>query len=152
MTRKLAASVFVGSLLAAPIVAQSFASQPRYDRATETMVTGIIAGVDSFQTPDGGVGVHFDLQTPDRMVKIHVGPAAYIGGQNYSFLMDDKITVIGSRVWSDGNAAVWAKAIQKGSAMLILREDDGMPKWAPPIDGIDGCGVNHAPLPRSTER
>ena len=123
-----------------------------YDRADEQTYTGTIKTVVSFQAPDGSVGVHFDLKTDDgKIVSVHVGPALYVGMQNFFFFADDKVDVVGSRMTRDGNVAIWAKSIQKGDQLLALRGDDGAPKWTGD-DGMDGCGVNHIPLPRGTER
>jgi hypothetical protein len=124
----------------------------RYDRPNEKAISGTIRTVVSFAAADGTVGVHFDLKTDDnKVVSVHVGPAMYIGMQNFWFFADDKVQIIGSRVTVDGNVSLWAKSIQKGSEMLVLRAADGTPKWAAE-DGIDGCGVNHLPLQRGTER
>ena len=128
------------------------ASQPiRYDRATEKSFTGTIKAVASYPAADGSVGVHLDLKTADGMVSVHVGPALYIGQQNFWFFADDQIQVIGSRVTTEWNTPIWAKAIMKGSTVLSLRSDDGTPKWPLTGDGTDGCGVAHPALPRATE-
>jgi hypothetical protein len=146
MTRSLISGVLViasSALLAAH-------DSTGYDRAGETVFSGTIQAVASFRAPDGRVGVHFDLKTADGLVSVHVGPATFIGNQNFSFFADDKVEVVGTRMFEDENTAIWAKAIQKGSTLLVLRDDDGTPKWNSG-DGTDGCGVNHAPLPRATE-
>jgi hypothetical protein len=124
-------------------------SPPSYDRTEERVFSGTIKSVGSFPAADGSVGVHIDLKTPDGLLDIRIGPAAFIGQNNFWFFADDPIVVIGAKEpASDG--AIWAKAIQKGSQVLSLRGDTGMPKWKPAIDGIDGCGVNHLPLQRTT--
>ena len=139
-------------MLAAPIVAQTLARTTPYEAPAEKAVTGIITSVMGLQTPDGSSGVHMDLKTADGLVSIHVAPAAFIGEENFWFSAGDQVSVIGARMTVNGNVAIWAKAIQKGSALLVLRNADGTPKWTPAIDGPDGCGVNHAALPRMTER
>jgi hypothetical protein len=128
-------------------------AQSTYDRANEKAYSGSIKTVVSFQAPDGSVGVHFDLKTDDgKIVAVHVGPAIYVGMQNFFFFADDKVTIIGTKESADGNMFIEARSIQKGSDMLVLRDDTGKPKWTGSDDGIDGCGVNHIPLPRNTER
>jgi hypothetical protein len=134
----------------ATIAAQS--GSIAYDRADEVAVTGKLLHVVSLPADDGSVGVHFDLQTPGGMLNVHVAPAMFIGMGNFWFFADETVTVIGSRRVIDGNNAFIAKAVQKGSAVLQLRTAEGTPKWTPGVDGVDGCGVNHAGLPRGTER
>jgi hypothetical protein len=123
-----------------------------YDRSAEVAVSGTILHVVSLPGPDGAVGVHFDLQTPTGMLNVHVAPAMFIGAGNFWFFADEQIEVIGTPVSIDGNNAFLAKAVQKGSTVLIVRSDDGTPKWSPATNSVDGCGVNHPGLPRGTER
>jgi hypothetical protein len=146
MTRTFTSTVII--LVASVLLA---AQSPSYDRAKEKTYAGSIKAVVSYTAPDGTVGVHFDLRTPDGMVNVHVAPAVYIGLQNFWFFADDELQIIGAPVFFDGRTTIYAKAIMKGTSMLVLRNDDGSPKWTPAIDGTDGCGVLHAPLPRSTE-
>lgn len=129
------------------------AAQAKYDLAGEQAYTGTIKTVVSFQAPDGNVGVHFDLKTGDgKIVSVHVGPAIYVGMQNFFFFAEDQVEIIGAKTSYDGNLFIEARSIQKGSNMLVLRDATGKPKWTGFDDGIDGCGVNHIPLPRNTER
>jgi hypothetical protein len=142
--------VFVLSLIAAPLAAQSLPSgTTAYDRASEITVAGTISGVDSYMTPDGAVAVHFDLDTGSDLVTVHLGPAMYIGQNNFFFLKDERVAVIGARVRGSG---IWARAITKDGATLVLRNEDGTPRWVPAVDGTDGCGVNHAPVAVTTVR
>jgi hypothetical protein len=139
--------MWVGS--AATIGAQSRSFT--YDPAAETTVTGTILHVVTFRTPDGVVGVHFDLQGPTGMINVHVAPAMYIGMNNFSFLADDQVEIAGVTVFQDGNKSFIARAIKAGGKTLALRAEDGTPAWTPAVDGTDGCGVAHPALPRGTE-
>ena len=125
---------------------------PAYNKEGEQVFSGTVKHVVSFAAPDGTVGVHVDLQTADGLVNVHIAPAMYIGMQNFWVDAGDKVEIVGSRVAEDENVAVWVRTIKKGSQTLAVRNDDGTPRWAPPIDGADGCGVNHTALPRGTER
>ena len=139
-------------LVVASSVMLAAQSGSMYDRANEKEYVGTIKALASFPAADGGVGVHFDLKTPDgAIVSVHVGPAMYIGMQNFWFFADDQVTIVGSRLVRDDNVSILAKSVQKGSDVLVLRNADGTPKWAGD-DGIDGCGVNHLPIARGTER
>jgi hypothetical protein len=150
---RIAVSMFVVCAWVASMAASSFASDPpEYDRAAEKAIAGTVKGVAVFPGADGAVGVHLDLQTAEGLISIHVAPAEFIGRNNFYFYMGDQVEIIGAPMSFDGNLAVWARAIQKGSAMLVLRNADGTAKWTPATDGIDGCGVAHASLPRGTER
>ena len=140
-----------GALVIVASAALAAQTSSRYDLAAAKTVSGTIKAVASYPAADGSVGVHLDLKTADGMVNVHVGPAMYIGQQNFWFFADDQIEIVGARVSDAGTTSIWPKAIVKGSAMLVLRNDDGTPKWTPGTDGADGCGVAHPALPRATE-
>lgn len=126
-------------------------ASPRYDRTAEQTITGRIIGVASYPAPDGTVGVHLGVQTADGLVAVHVAPAMYIGQENFWFYIQDNVEIVGARVPNEEGAPLWAKTIAKGSATLVLRNDDGTPRWTPATEGTDGCGVAHPPLQRTTE-
>jgi hypothetical protein len=134
--------MFIGSTLM--LSAQTRVS---YERAAEATVTGTIVQLNSPSSPDGKVGVHFDLQTKDGIINIAVGPALFIGNNNFWFAAEDQVEIVGARV----GGSIWARAVAKGPAILVLRNADGSPRWEPAVDGPDGCGVAHPPLPRTTE-
>jgi hypothetical protein len=122
-----------------------------YDPAAETTVTGTILHVVTFRTPDGVVGVHFDLQGPTGMINVHVAPAMFIGMNNFSFLKGEQVEIAGVSAFQDGNKSFIARAIKTAGKTLALRAEDGTPAWTPAVDGTDGCGVAHPALPRGTE-
>src|SRR5262245_65456463 len=140
---------WIGGILILTATAMLGAQSKGTERAAARVISGTIKSVGSFPAVDGSVGVHIDLRTPDGFVDVSVGPAAFIGQNNFWFFADDPVVVIVARE-SAADGAVWAKAIQKGSQVLVLRGDTGSPKWSPSFDGIDGCGVNHLPLRQRT--
>jgi hypothetical protein len=94
---------------------------------------------------------YFDLQGPTGMINVHVAPAMFIGMNNFSFLADEQVEVVGVSVFQDGNKSFIARSITTKGKTLTLRAQDGMPAWTPADDGTDGCGVAHPALPRGTE-
>jgi hypothetical protein len=147
MTRKFVITTFIliGSTM---MLAAQTAS--RYDRAAEGAITGTILHVVSGASADGIVGVHLDLKTNDGLLDVALGPALFVGQNNFWFYAEERVEIISARMPRDGRT-VWVRAIMKGSTVLVLRHEDGTPKWAPAIDGTDGCGVVHPALPRITE-
>ena len=63
------------------------------------------------------------------VVRVHVGPAIFIGMNNFSFFTDEQVLVTGPIVSHAGESAVWARQITKGSKTLTLRSPDGSPRW-----------------------
>jgi hypothetical protein len=89
-------------------------------------------------------------QSQDRdrhHVRVHLGPAVFIGMNNFSFLADDLVLVRGAYVSHDGDVAVWARQVSKEGKTLALRDENGAPRWTQATaDDPDGCGVSHAPV------
>jgi hypothetical protein len=149
MMRTFALSVLVAGVLASSAVAQTPAvAAPQYDPTAEASYGGIITGVVSVTSPDGTVGVHLNLKTGTGViVKVHLGPAMFIGMNNFSFFADEQVLVTGSLVSRGGETAVWARQVHKDGKTLTLRGPDGTPRWpSATADDPDGCGVSHAPV------
>lgn len=151
MIRKVAIYTFIVGAWAAPIVAQTVAKAPAapktYNPAAEVSVSGTIRHVVGVAGPDGTVGVHLDVITSSGLTHVHLGPAMFIGMNNFSFLVDDPVEIRGAKVLHDGEVAIWARTVKKGEQTLVLRNEDGTPRWPnATAEDPDGCGVAHAPI------
>jgi hypothetical protein len=148
MMRKMAVAVFViGACVA--VAAQTPANAPKtYDPASEVTLGGMITGVVATTAADGTVGVHLNLATARKeVVKVHLGPAMFIGMNDGFFLAEDQVEVTGAFVSHDGQTALWARTITKNGKTLTLRNADGVPRWKlATADDPDGCGVSHGPV------
>jgi hypothetical protein len=147
MMKRLALSSFA-LLFTAAIAAAQAPAPGHYDPAVEATYAGVVTGVVSIPGTDGTVGVHVDLKTATgTIVRVHLGPAVFIGMNNFSFLVDDLILVTGANVSHAGEEAVWARQVSKEGHTLVLRSADGTPRWTQATaDDPDGCGVSHAPV------
>lgn len=133
----------VGFALA--IAATAAAQTVAYNPANETSVSGVIRYVVSVAAPDGTVGVHLEIRTSDGPVRVHVAPALFIGMNNFSFLSEETVAVRGAKVTKGGETAIWARLVVKDGKTLVLRDEDGTPRWPrATMDDPDGCGLEHA--------
>jgi hypothetical protein len=149
MMRSLALSLLVLGVVATTAAAQPPGTTPgQYDPNIEGSYSGIVTSVISVTGPDGTVGVHLNLKTATgTIVRVHLGPAVFIGMNNFFFYADDLIVVRGAYVSHDGEVALWARQVSKEGKMLTLRSPDGTPQWpVATADDPDGCGVSHAPM------
>ena len=149
MMRSLALSLLILGVVATTAAAQPSGTAPgQYDPNIEGSYSGIVTSVMSVTGPDGTVGVHLNLKTATgTIVKVQIGPAMFIGMNNFSFLADDLILVTGAEVSHDGEEAVWARQVSKNGQTLVLRSADGTPRWPfATADDPDGCGVSHDPV------
>jgi hypothetical protein len=147
MLRNIALSALVLGVTATAS-AQTDMAAGQYDPAAERTYGGVVTAVISVASPDGTVGVHLNLKTATgTIVKVHLGPAVFIGMNNFSFLADDLILVRGAYVSHDGDVAVWARQVSKEGKTLALRDENGAPRWTQATaDDPDGCGVSHTPV------
>lgn len=148
MMRNIAVTVLFLSSFAA-LAAQTPARAPSvYDPAAEVTLGGVVLGVVATNGVDGNVGVHLNLTTArDSVVKVHLGPAMFIGMNDGYYFAEDQVLVTGAFVMHEGEVALWARTITKKNKTLTLRNPDGTPRWnQATADDPDGCGVAHAPV------
>ena len=111
--------------------AQGGPRAPRaYNPATETTITGTVQDVLHPSAYNGMVGTHVNLKTQNGVIEVHVGPEAFIAKQNFSIEKGDTLTVTGSKQVIAGQNELIARDVKKGDKVLILRDDNGVPKWS----------------------
>src|SRR6185295_17575052 len=101
-THRLATFVFIGTLGASTVFAQAANAPDQKPPAAEISTSGTILHVVSAAAPDGTVGVHLDVRTPAGLVKVSVGPAMFIGMNNFFFFADEAVHITGTYVVHDG--------------------------------------------------
>lgn len=75
-------------------------------------------------------GVILIVETENKkIIPVHLGPEWYISHQQSRLKDDQKIRVVGSRVNYEDNPAIIAARIEQGNSQLILRDDNGRPRW-----------------------
>ncbi len=100
---------------------------------TETVATlkGTVESVERV-TPSKGMspGVHLVVRTEAGAESVHLGPSWFIENQDVKIEPGDQVEIKGSKVTYQGESAVIAAEVIKGSEKLELRDDDGVPVWA----------------------
>jgi len=125
-------------LAGAPLAAQGRGTgMPRYDKATEITVKGIVEAVRPHHGRGGGTGLHLSLKTDAGTLDVHVGPTVWLTKQQYAFAEDDVLEITGSSVRVNGKDAFLAREIRKGDATMTLRSTDGRPRWSRRGDDTD---------------
>lgn len=123
------------SLLALPFVyAQQGPGRSQrtrmYNPATETTVKGTVEEVKTITGHRGWNGTHLMLKTEDKSIEVHLGPEAYLKKKGFSFAKGDQIEVTGSKAEFGGSEVIVAREVKKGSETLVLRNEQGVPKWS----------------------
>ena len=109
--------------------AQNAPKTPKYDKATETKLSGTVDELK--QVPGADEGTHFILKQADgKTILVHVGPEKFLKEIEASYAKGDKVEVVGSKVKSDdGEDEILAKEITKDSNTAVLRDSKGVPAW-----------------------
>ena len=106
------------------------AGMPRYDKSTETTISGTVMDVQVHQGMGRQTGVHLMLQTASDMKEVHVAPTAWLEEHHLTFAKGDTLTVVGSDVTVDGKPAFLARTITRGETTVTVRNEQGIPDWA----------------------
>jgi len=117
-------------LCAAAVIAQARGGGRNYNPATEITVKGTIDSVTSTTGRGGWSGTHLRMKSGALAYDVHVGPSAYIEKSGFTFAAGDQIEVTGSKVQVNGAEALIARVITKSGKQLILRDQQGIPRWS----------------------
>jgi hypothetical protein len=139
--RKLLTALLVAALVGT--AGYGFAQTPRgrgqgprnYDVGTEVTLQRTVAQVETVDQGGGrglrGLGgTHLMVKVADETLDVHLGPTAYLRERNLSVAAGDTVEITGSKVTIDGEAALLARVVRKGSDSWELRDAQGRPLWA----------------------
>jgi hypothetical protein len=102
-----------------------------FDPNAMVTVSGEITSLKKI-TPINGMsrGVHLMLKTETETIDVHLGPLWYIESQDADLKAGDTIDVRGSRIQIAKKPAIIAVEVKRGDDVLVLRDADGVPRWA----------------------
>lgn len=102
-----------------------------YNPQTVETITGTVEAVDRVRPAKGmSYGIHVTVKTDKGLVDVHLGPQWFIENQDVKIEPGDEIAVKGSRVIYQNIPTMIAAEVTKGSSVLVLRDDAGVPVWA----------------------
>lgn len=116
-----------------------------FDPNTVTTISGEILSVDQITNnprnnqntnqntnpnqPRNHQGIHLTLKSADQTIDIHVGPAWYLEQEKMVFTAGDQVRIKGFPMNKNNQSFFVAQEITKGSQVLVLRDEDGLPMW-----------------------
>jgi hypothetical protein len=109
---------------------QATLAERDYDLKTVESVWGKVVSIEKI-TPAKrrGEWVQLMLQVESGTIAVQLGPAWFVDKQVPRIEANDTVTVTGSRLNLDGTPVIVAADIAKGSELLRLRDDNGVPVW-----------------------
>ena len=101
-----------------------------YNPETAETFKGEVVSIDEIPRGKEGIyGIHVLLKTDKETISVHLGPGWYIEYQDTKIEPGDKVVVTGSKITYAGKTAIIAYEVKKGDAILVLRDNDGVPAW-----------------------
>ncbi len=103
-----------------------------YNPRRETSFTGTVTGKTKGKAPGYAEGMSILVRTGKQVREVELGPTWYVGRQQASLQLGDKVKVTGVPLVVDGREKVTvARQITRGRQVLALRDNLGMPYWDP---------------------
>ena len=102
-----------------------------YDPAKAETVSGEVVTVEQV-TPMKrmGAGIGLKLNTGKETLTVHLGPTWFIERQDMKIAAGDKVEIKGVKAVRMGQDIFIAAEVKKGSEVLKLRDENGIPLWA----------------------
>jgi DNA/RNA endonuclease YhcR with UshA esterase domain len=125
-------SLLILAALALPSTcSQATGNAPKYDKATEVKVSGVITDVKDYDCPiSGTMGAHVMLQpSQGPAIEVHVAATKYIKSYEMVFAKGDKVDVTGSKVQFQGADVIIAREMARGQDTFTFRDGNGKPLW-----------------------
>ncbi len=105
------------------------APEPVYDPATEIALDGTVDEVKELTMLSRTDLRRIVLRTAEGPVLVQLGPSSFLKSQDFHCDHGDALTLVGSRVPSQGGSIVLARSVTKGDRTLVLRDAEGRPEW-----------------------
>jgi hypothetical protein len=129
--KKITKLIIVAAALAYFFETSNAVAQRKYDPKTVETIQGKVLSVEKPTSPTNrGYGIHLTLQSDKETIPVHLGPAWYVEKQSLHIEANDTVIVTGSRVTLDGKPTIIAAQVKKGTEVLKLRDDNGVPEWS----------------------
>ena len=101
-----------------------------YNRNREVTFTGVVAGKTKGQAPGYAQGMSILVRSGKTLREVELGPAWYVGRQQASISLGQRLTVTGVPLLVDRRERViLARQVVRGRSVLALRDRAGSPYW-----------------------
>ncbi len=102
-----------------------------YDPAKAETLSGQVVSVEEFAAPRGrGNAVVLKVTSGSSTMAVHLGPKWFLDKQAMKFAAGDSVDIKGVKTARRGQDIFIAAEVKKGSDVLKLRDEQGIPAWA----------------------
>ena len=95
-----------------------------YASSRETTVTGTVIQYEEVASSEP-IGAHAKVQTAAGIVDVHLGPASYLKGKNFSLASGDVVRFVGMVAAGKKASVFLALSVERGGETLVLRSPRG---------------------------
>ena len=102
-----------------------------YDPAKAETISGQVVSLEQIAARRGmGTGVVLKVSSGSDTFAVHLGPKWFLEEQKVKFAAGDTLEIKGVRTVRRGQDVFLAAEVKKGSDVLKLRDEQGVPLWA----------------------
>ncbi len=102
----------------------------QWDPATvETIKGTVLSVIHLMPGKKSAHGLQIKVDTGKEQILVHLGPMWFLENQDYGIQEGDAVEATGSRVTYNDRSAIIAKSIAANGMTLVLRDDNGVPRW-----------------------
>jgi len=102
-----------------------------YDPQKEETLAGEVVRIEqSVPMRRMSQGIVLVVKSDKETIAVHLGPSWFIERLDTKINTGDKLEIIGVRTEIGGKPALLAGEVKKGDAVLLLRDEQGVPVWA----------------------
>jgi hypothetical protein len=102
-----------------------------YDPAKAETISGQVVSLEQIAVRRGmGTGVVLKVSSGSDTFAVHLGPKWFLEEQKVKFAAGDAVEIKGVRTVRQGKDVFLAAEVKKGSDILKLRDEQGIPLWA----------------------
>jgi hypothetical protein len=95
-----------------------------YAASRETAVQGTIIQYEE-RSETAPIGAHAKVQTAGGVIDVHLGPASYLKGKNFSLAAGDAVRFVGMQAVGKKGSVFVARSVERGGETLVLRSPRG---------------------------
>ena len=99
-------------------------------QASDAVTNGTVEEIERPESPQGWQGLHLAIAAGDATYEAHLGPAAYVEEQGFTFAVGDQVEIVGAEAVCCGEDALLVRELTRDGTALRLRDEDGRPLWA----------------------
>ncbi len=102
-----------------------------YDPSKAETISGKVTSIEEFASRRGaGTGVILKVNSGSDTLAVHLGPKWFLDKQEMKFATGDAVEIKGIKTVRRGQDIFIAAEVKKGSEVLKLRDEQGIPLWA----------------------